>query len=144
MVVQFNGQEFPMSEHVTPLRQRMIDDMAIRNMSTGTQQAYIRAVKNFSLFFRQSPDKLDFENVRQYRLHLAGCGLCRWRPPRRAPRSKRIVMGRDRGGLVFSIDDASRYLHTHIIGVPKSGKSNAIAHELRQDVCNNAAAGASA
>lgn len=63
MVVQFNGQEFPMSEHVTPLRQRMIDDMAIRNMSTGTQQAYIRAVKNFSLFFRQSPDKLDFENV---------------------------------------------------------------------------------
>lgn len=64
-----------MSEHVTPLRQRMIDDMAIRNMSTGTQQAYIRAVKNFSLFFRQSPDKLDFENVRQYRLHLAECGL---------------------------------------------------------------------
>jgi integrase/recombinase XerD len=40
-----------------------------------TQQAYIRAVKNFSLFFRQSPDKLDFENVRQYRLHLAERGL---------------------------------------------------------------------
>jgi hypothetical protein len=33
-----------MSEHVTPLRQPMIDDMAIRNMSTGTQQAYVRVV----------------------------------------------------------------------------------------------------
>ena len=37
-----------MTEQISPLRQRMIDDMVIRNMSPNTQKAYIRAVRNFS------------------------------------------------------------------------------------------------
>ena len=60
-----------MSVQVSPLRQRMIDDMTIRNMMPGTQKVYIRAVKNFSLFFERSPDKLTFDDVRKYHLHLA-------------------------------------------------------------------------
>ena len=60
-----------MSIQVSPLRQRMIDDMTIRNMMPGTQKVYIRAVKNFSLFFERSPDKLTFDDVRKYHLHLA-------------------------------------------------------------------------
>jgi site-specific recombinase XerD len=64
-----------MTEQMTPLRRRMIDDMAIRNMAPGTRTAYIRAVKNFSLFFRRSPDKLTFDNVRTYQLHLVSRGL---------------------------------------------------------------------
>jgi integrase/recombinase XerD len=64
-----------MSEQVTPLRQRMIDDMAIRNMSPLTKKSYVRAVKNFSKFFQQSLDKLTFEHVRDYQLHLASRGL---------------------------------------------------------------------
>ena len=64
-----------MTEQVSPLRQRMIEDMAIRNMSPNTQKAYIRAVKNFSLHFGRSPDKLTFEDVRIYQLHLASRGL---------------------------------------------------------------------
>ena len=64
-----------MSEQVSPLRQRMTDDMTIRNMSPNTQKAYIRAVKNFSLHFGKSPDKLSFEDVRKYQLHLASRGL---------------------------------------------------------------------
>src|SRR5205814_10085147 len=64
-----------MSEQISPLRQRMIDDMMIRNMSPNTQKAYIRAVKNFSLHFRKSPDQLTFEDVRTYQLHLVGRGL---------------------------------------------------------------------
>src|SRR4051794_1919942 len=64
-----------MSQQVSPLRQRMIDDMAIRNMSPLTQKSYVRAVKNFSNFFRQSPDKLTFEDVRKYQLHLGSRGL---------------------------------------------------------------------
>jgi integrase/recombinase XerD len=50
-----------MTEQVSPLRQRMIDDMTIRNMSPNTQKAYIRAVKNFSRHFGKSPDKLSFQ-----------------------------------------------------------------------------------
>ena len=51
---------------------------------------------------------------------------------------KRIVLGRDSNGLPFSLDDSSSFLHTHIIGVPGSGKSNAIAHGVRQDILNGA------
>jgi integrase/recombinase XerD len=63
-----------MSQQISPLRQRMIDDMTIRNMSQLTQKAYVRAVKNFSLHFMKSPDKLTFENVREYHLHLVSRG----------------------------------------------------------------------
>lgn len=64
-----------MSEQMMPLRQRMIDDMALRNMSPGTKNAYVRAVKNLSRFFRRSLDKLTFEDVRKYQLHLVSRGL---------------------------------------------------------------------
>lgn len=37
-----------MTKQISPLRQRMIADMMIRNLSANTQKAYIRAVKNFS------------------------------------------------------------------------------------------------
>jgi hypothetical protein len=59
-----------MTKVISPLRQRMIDDMTIRNMSSNTQKAYIRAVQNFSRHFGQSPDKLTFDHVREYQLHL--------------------------------------------------------------------------
>lgn len=75
LLVQSNRQESFMSQQVSPLRQRMIDDMTIRNMSPLTQKAYVRAVKNFSLHFMKSPDKLTFENVREYHLHLVSRGL---------------------------------------------------------------------
>jgi hypothetical protein len=64
-----------MTKEVSRLRQRMIDDMKIRNMSPNTQSAYIRAVKNFSLHFGKSPDKLTLEHVREYQLHLVSRGL---------------------------------------------------------------------
>lgn len=64
-----------MTEHVSPLRQRMIDDMKMHNMSALTQVAYVRAVKNFSKHFGRSPDKLTFEDVRTYQVHLVSRGL---------------------------------------------------------------------
>jgi site-specific recombinase XerD len=64
-----------MPKPTTPLRQRMIEDMTIRNMSPLTQAAYIRAVAKFALHYGTSPDKLTFEDVRKYQLHLASRGL---------------------------------------------------------------------
>ena len=64
-----------MSQQISALRQRMIDDMTIRNMSPLTQKAYVRAVKNFSKHFGKSPDQLTFEHVREYQLHLGSRGL---------------------------------------------------------------------
>jgi integrase/recombinase XerD len=64
-------QSTHMADPTTPLRQRMIDDMTIRNMAPGTRAVYVRAVKNFALHFKCSPDKLCYGDVRQYHLHLA-------------------------------------------------------------------------
>lgn len=64
-----------MTTPVSALRQRMIDDIKLRNMSPETQDAYIRAVRNFSLFFKRSPDQLGYEDVRTYLLHLNARGL---------------------------------------------------------------------
>jgi len=48
--VQSSRQEFSMSNQMTPLRRRMIDDMMIRNLSPLKQKIYVRAVLNFSIF----------------------------------------------------------------------------------------------
>jgi len=62
---------------VSPLRQRMIEDMTLRKLAPRTQQAYIRFVKNFSAFLGASPAKASFEDVRRYQLHLASSGASR-------------------------------------------------------------------
>jgi integrase/recombinase XerD len=55
---------------ISPLRQRMIEDMTIRNLSRATQQSYLYAVAKFSRHFNCPPDRLDMEHVRAYQLHL--------------------------------------------------------------------------
>ena len=55
---------------MTPLRQRMIEDMRIRNFATTTERSYIHYVAGFAKHFDLSPDELDLEAVRQYQLHL--------------------------------------------------------------------------
>ena len=60
---------------ITPLRQRMIEDMAIRRLSPRTQLQYVRAVARFARHFGRSPDTLGYEDVRAYQLHLVQSGL---------------------------------------------------------------------
>ena len=55
---------------MTPLRQRMIEDMQLRNLAPVTQRNYIAHVAAFAGFFGQSPDGLDQEAVREYLLYL--------------------------------------------------------------------------
>ncbi len=60
---------------VSPLRRRMIEDMTIRNLSPTTQRSYIHAIEGYSRYFGRSPDRLGFEDVRAYQVHLAGKGI---------------------------------------------------------------------
>ena len=60
---------------MSPLRQRMIADMTIRNLSPATQQSYVRAVAKFSVHFGKSPDQLGGDDVRAYQVHLASQGV---------------------------------------------------------------------
>ena len=60
---------------ITPLRQRMLDDMKLRNMALSTRKIYVSSVANFSAYHGRSPDRLSFEDVRDYQLHLVARGL---------------------------------------------------------------------
>ena len=59
---------------ISPLRQRMIEDMAIRKLSPKTQHDYVQRVKDFATFLGRSPDQAQSEDVRGFRLHLASIG----------------------------------------------------------------------
>lgn len=55
---------------ISPLRQRMIEDMNARNLSEGTQRGHIRACKRFAAFLKRSPDTAAADDVRLFQLHL--------------------------------------------------------------------------
>jgi len=60
---------------ISPLRQRMIEDMTLRKLSAKTQIAYIRAVKNFTRFLDRAPDTASAEDLRRYQLSLVEQGI---------------------------------------------------------------------
>jgi len=61
--------------NVSPLRQRMIDDMRMRKFGEKTQADYLRAVRNFAKHHGHSPDTATVEDLRRYQLHLVDRGI---------------------------------------------------------------------
>jgi integrase/recombinase XerD len=55
---------------MTPLRQRMLEDMQIRNLSHNTQESYVRQVSAFARHLKKSPAELGPEAIRTYQLYL--------------------------------------------------------------------------
>jgi integrase/recombinase XerD len=60
---------------ITPLRQRMIEDMKARKLCAGTQRGHIRSCKRFAGFLKRSPDTATLEDIRSFQLHLADTGV---------------------------------------------------------------------
>jgi hypothetical protein len=60
---------------ITPLRQRMIDDMRMRKLCDKTQAHYLRAVRQFAKYLGRSPDTASVEDLRNYQLHLVDHGI---------------------------------------------------------------------
>jgi integrase/recombinase XerD len=59
---------------VSPLRQRMVEDMRLRKLAPKTQTAYIRAVRKFAKYLGRSPDTATDEDLRGFQLHLVDQG----------------------------------------------------------------------
>lgn len=62
-------------EKISPLRQRMMEDMRIRGMGDKSQKAHIRALKDFTTFLGRSPDTTTPDDLRAYQLHMADTGV---------------------------------------------------------------------
>jgi hypothetical protein len=56
---------------ISPLRQRMIEDMNARKLCAATQTGHIRSCKRFAAFLKRSPDTATLEDIRRFQLHLA-------------------------------------------------------------------------
>src|SRR5260221_12365291 len=63
---------------VSPLRQRMIEDMNARKLCAGTQRGHIHSCKRFAAFLKRSPDTATAEDIRRFQLHLSetGASIC--------------------------------------------------------------------
>jgi integrase/recombinase XerD len=62
---------------MTPLRQRYIDDLRLKNFSSGTIRVYVHAVARFAQHFGCAPDQLTNEQVRSYLVQLIDRGVSR-------------------------------------------------------------------
>jgi integrase/recombinase XerD len=63
------------TEVVSPLRQRMIEDMNARKLGAHSQRSHIYSCKRFAAFLKRSPDTATAEDIRRFQLHLAETGM---------------------------------------------------------------------
>jgi integrase/recombinase XerD len=63
---------------VSPLRQRMIEDMAARKLNPNTQRGHIYSCKRFAAWLKRSPATASADEVRGFQLHLieSGTSIC--------------------------------------------------------------------
>ena len=59
------------TDAVTPLRQRMIEDMTARKLGVQSQRSHIYSCKRFAAFLKRPPDTATPDDVRRFQLHLA-------------------------------------------------------------------------
>jgi integrase/recombinase XerD len=63
---------------ISPLRQRLIDDMTARRFSEATRKDYVRHVRSFAAFLGRSPDTATSEDLRHFQLHMAQQQVSPW------------------------------------------------------------------
>src|SRR5271167_973690 len=65
----------PNSASISPLRQRMLEDMAMRGLREETQRDYIRFVRSFAAFLKRSPDTATAEDIRRFQVYQVESGV---------------------------------------------------------------------
>ena len=66
------------TDAISPLRQRMIEDMSARKLNPHTQRSHISSCKRFTAYLKRSPDTATADEIRLFQLHLAetGTSIC--------------------------------------------------------------------
>ena len=59
---------------ISPLRQRMLEDMRMRKLAPQTQASYVRGVRRLAGYLRRPPDTATVEDLRNFQLHLVDRG----------------------------------------------------------------------
>jgi integrase/recombinase XerD len=95
---------------MTPLRQRMLEDMQVRNLSPNTQQTYVLRVSQFARHFGKSPEQLGSEEIRAYQVHLI-------KEKRLAPKSISTAVSALR--FLYTITLKKNWLVGNVIPAPK-------------------------
>ena len=65
----------PVQQPISPLRRRMLEDMAMRGLREETQRDYIRFVRSFTAFLGRSPETATAEDIRRFQVHQAESGV---------------------------------------------------------------------
>lgn len=63
---------------MTPLRQRMIAEMKLRNFSSRTQEAYVKSVESLALYYKHSPENLTADQIHNYVIYLTSQKELSW------------------------------------------------------------------
>ena len=63
---------------ISPLRQRLIDDMTARRFSEDTKRDYVRNVRKFAALLGRSPDTATSDDLRRFQLHMAQQQISPW------------------------------------------------------------------
>jgi len=95
---------------MSELRKRMIRQMQVRNMSPGTQRAYLRAVTDLAEYYHQSPDRINTEEIQDYVAHLLS--------------ERRLAVG-----SCHSIITGLRFFYTVVL---EDGESNAAIPQIKK------------
>src|ERR1700675_4587611 len=112
---------------ISPLRQRMLEDMSMRRFVPDTQREYIGAVKRLATFLGRSPDTATPEELRAFQLHLTETGA---QPPTINAVAKNYYEQETRsseqflkevigilyrvGAVGVKLRNGNRYLYSHI------------------------------
>jgi integrase/recombinase XerD len=66
----YSKSHFAKEFSMTSLRQRMTEDMQVRNLALNTQTSYLQQVSLFARHFEKSPEQLGPEHIRDYQVYL--------------------------------------------------------------------------
>lgn len=102
---------------MTPLRQRMIEDMTLAGLAPRTQEAYIQSVRALAGHYNRSPDKLSEEEVRRYLLAMRDQGAARG--TFKTAHYGIQFMYRHTLGLDWALFSKKRFAHRNSSGYPR-------------------------